>query len=401
MNSMEYILKRLYIMSEIPCYVYDIDNKCVFHTGAVDRKNASQDITMDCICDLSGKTKESGKPLVKIVYEIIQYGAFMGKDGRLYVFGPTAIRQPSPDVLFKFCREQEIAVSKLRLPVKENIQLLNVLAIANWSINGEMVTEDQIVINSDHPSSFVNLSETDIHAYQFSKAENELSHLNYEFERKYLKRIEDGDISYLKTLEYNQMNLRQKVGILTKNKGKQMEYMAISNITLLCRAGINGGLNPAEAYELAESYMQKVDSCHQNEYAISHLLLEAQKEFIIRVHEKQQRSQSNYIEMCKSLLAKSVYHPLSVECIAKEIGIDRSYLSRLFSKEMGMTIIQYGMKLKVKAAANMLKYSNYPIAIIAEYLSFSSQSHMGKEFKKEMGMTPSEYRKKHKINDFI
>ena len=51
------------------------------------------------------------------------------------------------------------------------------------------------------------------------------------------------------------------------------------------------------------------------------------------------------------------------------------------------------MKERCEHAANMLKYTDYSIAVIAEYFCFSTQSHFGKQFKKVYGMTPKEYRK--------
>lgn len=400
MNAAEYILRRLYVMHGIPCFVYNAEGLCIYHTSAIDDKTDSQCIMPDQYAYFLKATQESGKPQVIRVYDVIQYGAFWGKDERLYIFGPIATRRPSYEIISKFCFKHDIEIKNLILPVKDSLQLLNALAIANWSVNGEMVTEDQIMIHSAKHSEAITLSEKDIHAYRFSKAENERRHLNYEFEREHFSKIREGDVSYLEKFEYNRMSLKQQVGALTRDERKQMEYMGVANLTLLCRAAIAGGMDPAEAYELSESYLQKLDTCSQNEHSISRLLREAQKTYVTRIHEIKQHKSNNYVEQCKSILSRNVYQPISVEEIAKEIGVDRSYLSRLFTKETGMTITRFGIKMKIEAAKSMLRYSNYSIAMIAEYLHFSSQSHMGKEFKKELGMTPAEYRKINKVNDF-
>lgn len=57
-----------------------------------------------------------------------------------------------------------------------------------------------------------------------------------------------------------------------------------------------------------------------------------------------------------------------------------------------MTIQQYIMQERCRHAANLLKYSNYPISIISEYFCFSSQNHFGVQFRKVFGVTPNEYR---------
>ena len=86
--------------------------------------------------------------------------------------------------------------------------------------------------------------------------------------------------------------------------------------------------------------------------------------------------------------------------IADETGKSRSYLSRKFSKEAGISIQDYILDQRLQAAANMLKFSDFEIADIAEYLCFSSQSYFGDQFKKKNNMTPAEYRKRNKSIEF-
>ena len=43
----------------------------------------------------------------------------------------------------------------------------------------------------------------------------------------------------------------------------------------------------------------------------------------------------------------------------------------------------------------MLRYSEYDVKEIANYLAFCSQSYFGNVFKKETGMSPAKYRRKY------
>ena len=63
-----------------------------------------------------------------------------------------------------------------------------------------------------------------------------------------------------------------------------------------------------------------------------------------------------------------------------------------------MTLQQYVIRERCAHAANMLKYSDYSISLIAEYFCFSTQSHFGRVFKEYSGMTPLEYRNRYKRN---
>ena len=59
---------------------------------------------------------------------------------------------------------------------------------------------------------------------------------------------------------------------------------------------------------------------------------------------------------------------------------------------MGVSLSQYILDLKIEKAKNLLQYSEYNIVDIANYLSFSSQSHFIQVFQKKTGLTPHKYR---------
>ena len=83
---------------------------------------------------------------------------------------------------------------------------------------------------------------------------------------------------------------------------------------------------------------------------------------------------------------------ITLQALAEEVHLSPSHLSKLFHREMGLTISDYIRKKRVEAAGNMLKFSDYSCAEIANYLCFSSESHFIQIFKKEMGKTPKQYR---------
>ena len=62
--------------------------------------------------------------------------------------------------------------------------------------------------------------------------------------------------------------------------------------------------------------------------------------------------------------------------MGKKLGVNSSYLSQLFHKVEGMTIQQYIREEKIRLAQNMLRYSEYEIKEISNYLSFCSQSYL-------------------------
>ena len=78
--------------------------------------------------------------------------------------------------------------------------------------------------------------------------------------------------------------------------------------------------------------------------------------------------------------------------LASVAEVSEEYLSRLFRKETSITLKEYIQERKVAAACRLLKGTNNDLVIIADFLSFSSQSHFQKVFKSYKGVTPMEYR---------
>lgn len=168
----------------------------------------------------------------------------------------------------------------------------------------------------------------------------------------------------------------------------------VSFIALATRAAIDGGLNPERAYEFGDIYLQRLERC-KTAAEMGMVGLKAQYNITEQVYlAKQQNSKLRYIEECKDYIAKHLRKPFKIGDIAPAIGVNRTYLAKKFSEVEGMTIQQYVMKKRCDHAANLLKYSKYPISIISEYFCFSSQSHFGVQFKNFYGMTPNEYRNK-------
>ena len=103
---------------------------------------------------------------------------------------------------------------------------------------------------------------------------------------------------------------------------------------------------------------------------------------------------SKPVTMAVNYIEKHLHDKISSGDLAACVAVNKTYLCRLFKKETRQTIGSYIKKAKVKAASNMLLYSEMTPLDIALALSFSSQSHFIKVFKEETGYTPAEYRKR-------
>ncbi|QGQ99403.1 response regulator [Paenibacillus psychroresistens] len=83
------------------------------------------------------------------------------------------------------------------------------------------------------------------------------------------------------------------------------------------------------------------------------------------------------------------------EGIASYVYLNSAYLSRLYKKETGQTLMDYIIYEKMTQAKIMLTESNIKISDICEAMGYDNFSHFGKMFKKQVGIPPQEYRKRY------
>lgn len=85
---------------------------------------------------------------------------------------------------------------------------------------------------------------------------------------------------------------------------------------------------------------------------------------------------------------------LSVEELAREMGMSRVHLYKKISALTGKTPIEFIRLLRLKRATQYLAESQLTIAEIAYRLGFNNPKYFSKYFKEEFGILPSEYQEK-------
>ena len=78
---------------------------------------------------------------------------------------------------------------------------------------------------------------------------------------------------------------------------------------------------------------------------------------------------------------------------AEAAGVNSTYLSYLFSQEMGIGFANYLLNLRMEHAKKLLKETNLKMWQVAEESGFNDYHYFSKVFKKTEGMSPAQYRK--------
>lgn len=87
----------------------------------------------------------------------------------------------------------------------------------------------------------------------------------------------------------------------------------------------------------------------------------------------------------------------TVDSVAKNVGISRSYLTRIFNKFVTQSPKQYILRCHINEAKSLLTGTDMTIGEIASAVGYESQSDFSKAFARICLMSPSEYRKQRTI----
>ena len=94
----------------------------------------------------------------------------------------------------------------------------------------------------------------------------------------------------------------------------------------------------------------------------------------------------------KDRLHAQFREPLRVRDLAAEAGVHPVHLARVFRAQERQTLGAYGQRLRVRAACQLLRSSDAPLARVAVECGFSDQSHLTRTFRRIVGATPARFR---------
>lgn len=240
--------------------------------------------------------------------------------------------------------------------------------------------------------------ESELNHKLFLQREGNTRHPEFEKEMGVYKAIASGDLEEVnRRCQLNEKwaepaTSGERNGILSQSPLQNRKFHFVIFAALTTRFCVESGLEHEKAYNMSDIFIQKADLCTTIEQ-LDALQTEMIQDFTFCMKDLQkQNTHSKLIAKCIDYIFDNLQKKLKTGSIADYLGISPSYLSRLFAKEMGMSLSSYIKNQRLSAAAQMLQYSDYSIAEIAEYFEFSSQSHFTSAFQEKYQTTPKRYR---------
>ena len=109
------------------------------------------------------------------------------------------------------------------------------------------------------------------------------------------------------------------------------------------------------------------------------------------------RKYTDLINAAKKQIEKNyMTEDISLNSVAVSVGMSPSYFSTVFSKEVGMTFIEYLTEIRMTKAKELLMCSPMKMTDIAFEIGYRDPHYFSYIFKKSQGCSPKEYRARRK-----
>lgn len=122
-------------------------------------------------------------------------------------------------------------------------------------------------------------------------------------------------------------------------------------------------------------------------------MLAIQHKSRLALEEQQLEAPSDLLSTIKAYVQEHLDDPgLNRQRLADEIHINPDYMSDLFHKKAGVSLVSYINELRMRTAKRLLSTTTLSLQQIAARVGFSNSSYFHRQFKKSVGMTPQQYR---------
>ena len=230
----------------------------------------------------------------------------------------------------------------------------------------------------------------EIRGLLFENAERGYIHPTHQEDMLRYKYLKQGDMRAVdeayRTLDENMQ------GKLSPDPVRNMKYLFVVTTALASRFVVEAGVPLETAYAISDLYIQRADSL-DSVREIRNLVRELYATYVAEVNKsKKENLYSGPVMKCLNYMDSHFNEKITVGQLAEYVGLNPRYLSTLFRKEKGVTIIEYLTEMRVEVARSLLTGTEYTYAQIAYSLAFCSQSHFCAVFREKTGYTPHQYR---------
>lgn len=320
--------------------------------------------------------------------------AFEREDGvlrRFWLLGPVFYATTTKGQIelgYDFYRGLELSVAwkeqfmqaAARLPVVTNVLLGRYLLMLHYCLTGQTLHYSDIVMPTELLRPAKPAEPTKRDRYQV-----------YAAERALLDMVRNGDLNYAEAFS-NSSLLSSGVPVSGPDPLRQVKSSITVFTSLVCRAAIEGGVSPEEAYSLGDAYIQRAENARSQQELLN-LPATMYDDFIHRVHRCRTNPRySPMVQKCVDYIDLHLEQKIQAADLATQLGYDDYYITRRFKRETGYSLTNYIKFAKIERAKVLLQSTRLTVQQIADGLGFTTRSYFIQCFKAVTGRTPTAWR---------
>lgn len=101
-----------------------------------------------------------------------------------------------------------------------------------------------------------------------------------------------------------------------------------------------------------------------------------------------------YYQIALEYISNNYTYNLKIQDIADYVGVDRTYLYKIFMREANISPKQYLLQYRIRAAAKLLQSQQYTVTETAYSCGFRDSAAFCYHFRQQIGLTPRQYRER-------
>ena len=394
-NALRYICTMIGNLSGVPIRIYKKRSLIFSHSVVW--------LPVDPICLCEDEILDIRSHIGYYTAQFFYYYGIVNYEDYSIISGPTRLTSARVQELRELAflagvpsEETDAFISGMRAVISLPLEsLLQMLLSVNFFLNEEMLEITDLTIREDEQQMYnAQLGrERAEHRYNqdlLDPVAQEV-HNTYRTEQTLLDLIEKGDISALD--EWLKDAPAVRPGSIAPDQLRQVKNTLIVTATLASRAAVRGGMDVEDAFSLSDAYIRKCELLQTPDRIINlqyHMVLDFTSQVSgLKLHGNSSALAAAVAEYVRHHLSD----PVSTEKIAEKLHFSRTWLSRKFHEETGITLSDFIRIKKTEEAQRLLRYTDKSLKEISVYLGYSSQSHFQAAFKKQLGVTPMQYRR--------
>lgn len=120
------------------------------------------------------------------------------------------------------------------------------------------------------------------------------------------------------------------------------------------------------------------------------------KNYCLLVEKEKYKEKQPVVRACINYINEHLREKINLDDVAQVLEVNKSYLSSVFNREMGFSVVDYIHEKRTTNAEYLLKNTDFSIAEIADYVGYFDTSYFIRIFRTIKQITPLKYREQNK-----